>query len=163
MCTNFQAKQTTLTFVGADSKSALPRCHVCQFSVKVNNFDFFGPSFPKLGFVIQKTNVEIRISILKIPCVPSFRQNGQPWIFVPKFALIGFWSRNFENLSLDSESSLRYFVPQFSDKTVNFEFLDPNLPKNGFWSRYFKNLSLDSEWTPPIYHVCQFSVKMNTF
>ena len=31
----------------------------------------------KLGFEIQKTNVAIRISILEIPCVPIFRQNGQ--------------------------------------------------------------------------------------
>ena len=34
---------------------------------------------------------------------------------------------------------------QFSDKTNNFDFLGPNLPKNGFWGRNFKNLSLDSE------------------
>ena len=40
----------------------------------------------KLGFEIQKTNVGIRISILEIPCVPIFRQNGQLWIFGPKFA-----------------------------------------------------------------------------
>ena len=40
----------------------------------------------KLGFEIQKTNVGIRISILEIPCVPIFRQNGQLWIFEPKFA-----------------------------------------------------------------------------
>ena len=35
---------------------------------------------------IHKTNVGIRISILEIPCVPIFRQNGQLWIFGPKFA-----------------------------------------------------------------------------
>ena len=29
-----------------------------------------------LGLEIQKTNVGIRISILEIPCVPIFRQNG---------------------------------------------------------------------------------------
>ena len=52
---------------------------------------------------------------------------------------------------------------QFSDKTDNFEFLGPNLPKNGFWGQNFKNLSLDSESAPPIYHVCQFSVKMDNF
>ena len=52
---------------------------------------------------------------------------------------------------------------QFSDKTDDFKFLDPNLPKNGFWPRTFKNLSLDSESTPPIDHVCQFSVKMDNF
>ena len=34
----------------------------------------------------QKINVGIRISILEIPCVPFFRQNGQLWLFEPKFA-----------------------------------------------------------------------------
>ena len=61
---------------------------------------------------------------------------------------------------MDLESaSLRYYVHQFSDKTNNFKFLGPNLPKNGFWDR-ISSLSLDSESTSPIYHVCQFSVKM---
>ena len=64
----------------------------------------------------------------------------------PNVAKNGFWSQNFKNLSLDSESaSLRYYVHQFSDKTENFGFLGPNLPKNGFWGRNFKNLSLDLE------------------
>ena len=52
---------------------------------------------------------------------------------------------------------------QFSDKTDNFEFLDPNLPKNGFWGRNFKNLSLDLEAAAPIYRVCPFSVKIDNF
>ena len=52
---------------------------------------------------------------------------------------------------------------QFSDKTDNFDFLGPNLPKNGYWGRNFKNLSLDLESAPPRYHVCQFSVKMDNF
>ena len=52
---------------------------------------------------------------------------------------------------------------QFLDKMDNFEFLDPNLPKNGFWGRNLKNLSLDSKSTPPIYHACQFSVKIDNF
>ena len=52
---------------------------------------------------------------------------------------------------------------QFSDKTGNFEFLGPNLPKNELWDQHFKNLSLDSESTPPIYHMCQFSVKIDNF
>ena len=52
---------------------------------------------------------------------------------------------------------------QFSDKTDNFDFLGPNLPKNGFWGRIFKNLSLDSESASPRYSVSQFSVKMDNF
>ena len=62
MCANFQLKQTTLTFL----------VQICPKR--------------KLGFEIQKTNVGIRISILEISCVPIFRQNGQLWIFGPKFA-----------------------------------------------------------------------------
>ena len=62
MCTNFQFKRTTLIFLA----------QICPKR--------------KLGFEIQETNVGIRISILEIPCVPIFRQNGQLWIFGPKFA-----------------------------------------------------------------------------
>ena len=54
MCANFQAKQTDLTFSA-------------QISPKMD-----------LGLLaIQKTIVEIRISILDIPCVPIFSQNEQ--------------------------------------------------------------------------------------
>ena len=98
MCANFQLKQTTLTF----STQICPK--------------------RKLGFEIQKTNVGIRISILEIPNVQIFWQNGQLWLFRPK-----------------------------------------NLPKNEFWGRNFKHISLDLKSVPPIYHVCQFSVKMNNF
>ena len=50
---------------------------------------------------------------------------------------------------------------KFSDKMDSFEYLGPNLPENGFCHRNFKNLIMDSESTPPLYHVCQFSVKMD--
>ena len=58
---------------------------------------------------------------------------------------------------------MRYHVCQFSGKTNNFDFFDPNLPKNGFWGWNFKNLSADSRSAPPRDHVCQFSVKMDNF
>ena len=58
---------------------------------------------------------------------------------------------------------MRYHVCQFSDKTDNFDFLGPNLPKNGFLDQNFKNLSLDFESAPPRYHVSQFSVKIDNF
>ena len=53
MCANFQAKRKTLPF--------------------------FAQICPKgsLELEIHKTNVGIRISILEIPFVPIFRQNGQ--------------------------------------------------------------------------------------
>ena len=53
MCTNFQAKQTTLTFLA-------------QIGPKMN-----------LGLEIHKTNVGTRISIVKMPCVLIFRKNEQ--------------------------------------------------------------------------------------
>ena len=62
MCTNFQAKQIALTFLA-------------QICPKM-----------ELGLEIQKINVGIKISILEILCVPIFRQNGQLWLFRPKFA-----------------------------------------------------------------------------
>ena len=52
---------------------------------------------------------------------------------------------------------------QFLDKTDNFEFLGPNLPKNGFWGQNFKNLSLDSESASLRYYVHQFSDKTDNF
>ena len=62
MCTNFQATRTTLTFL-------------VQICFKMD-----------LRLEIQKANVGIRISIVKMPCVPIFRKNGQLWLFRPKFA-----------------------------------------------------------------------------
>ena len=62
LCANFQPNWTTLTFLA----------QICPKT--------------KLEFEIRKTNVGIRISIFEIPCVPIFRQNGQLWIFGPKFA-----------------------------------------------------------------------------
>ena len=52
---------------------------------------------------------------------------------------------------------------QFLDKTDNFEFLGPKLPKNGFWGQNFKNLSLDSELASLRYYEYQFSDKMDNF
>ena len=52
---------------------------------------------------------------------------------------------------------------QFSDKTDNFEFLGPNLPKNGFWCQNFKSLSLDFESASLRYYALQFSDKADNF
>ena len=72
MCANFQLKLTNLTFL----------VQICPKR--------------KLGFEIQKSNVGIRIIILEIPCVPIFRQNGQLWIFEPKFAQKWIWGAEFQ-------------------------------------------------------------------
>ena len=58
---NFQAKQIALTCSD-------------QISPKMD-----------LGLESQKTNVEIRMIILKILCAPIFRQNGQLSVSWPKF------------------------------------------------------------------------------
>ena len=48
-------------------------------------------------------------------------------------------------------------------KTDNFDFFDPNFPKNEFSGWNFRNLSPDLESAFPRYHVCQFSVKTDSF
>ena len=140
VCTNFYSKWTTLNFSA-------------QICPKKDS-----------GSEIQETNVGIRISIFKMPCVPVFRKNGQLWLFRPKFAQKWILGSEFKNLILDSKSaSLRCYVYQSSDIRFNFQFLEPNLLKNGFWGWNFKNQDLDSELTPPIYHLCQFPVKIDNF
>ena len=60
---------------------------MCQFSVKMNNSDFFTQFCPKmdLGLRNEKSNVGIRIKILEILCVPIFSQYEELWLFRPKF------------------------------------------------------------------------------
>ena len=137
MCTNFQLKRTTLTFLA-------------QIWPK-----------RKLGFEIQETNVGIRISILKIPCVPIFRQNGQLWVFGPKFAQKWILGSKFEKSKsgfrisileipytpiFRQNEQLWIFVPKFAQKWIlGSEF---QKSKSGF--------GIDSKC-----HGCQFSVKMD--
>ena len=84
-----------------------------------------------LAFKIQKTNLEIRIRIFKIPSVPIFKQNEQIWLFWPKFAQKGIYSWELIKPMLKQESaSSRYDLCQFSVKTDNFDFFGPNLLKN---------------------------------
>ena len=52
---------------------------------------------------------------------------------------------------------------QFSDRTDNFEFLGPNLPKNGFCGQNVKNLSLNLESVSLRYCEYQFSDKTDNF
>ena len=58
---------------------------------------------------------------------------------------------------------MTYHMYQFSDKTNNFEFMGPNLPKNKFWARNFKNLSPDLESTFLRYFMHQFPNKTGSF
>ena len=58
-----------------------------QFSDKTNMFEVLGPNLPKNGFWGENFKKSgFGMSILEILCVPILRQNGQLWIFGPKFA-----------------------------------------------------------------------------
>ena len=75
----------------SEKESASSRDHVCQFSGKTDNFDFFGPNLPKNGFrgsQFQKSKSEFGISTPKIPWEPISSQNEQLWIFRLKFGKI---------------------------------------------------------------------------
>ena len=66
-------------------------------------------------------------------------------------------------MSEQESASPRCHACQFSGKTENFGFFNPNLPINDMWGQNFKNRSPDSESALPRYQVCQFSVKTNSF
>ena len=72
MRTNFQTKQTTLNILA----QVYPKL---EFGIEIRKF--------KSGF---------GISILEILCAPIFRQNGQLWIFWPKFAQKWFLGSEFQ-------------------------------------------------------------------
>ena len=95
MCANFQAKQTTLTFLaqicpkmylGLETQKTNIGIRIrileilcVQFSGKTDNFDSLAQICPQmdLELEIQKINIRIRISIIKILCVLIFRLNRQ--------------------------------------------------------------------------------------
>ena len=68
------------------------RYHVYQFSDKTDKFDILGPNLPKNGFYVQNFKNSgfkksgFGIGILEILGAPIFRQDGQLWLFGPKFA-----------------------------------------------------------------------------
>ena len=78
MHASFQTKQTTLTFLA----------QICR---KID-----------IGLEIQKTNVGIRISILKTSCVPLLGKTNNFDFFNPTLPKNKFWGQNFKNLSADS-------------------------------------------------------------
>ena len=130
-----------------------------QFFNKTNNFDFFGPNLPKNGFWDQNfKNLSLDLESASLRCyVHQFSDKfAQKWILGSEFqkSKSGFGIRI---------NNLRYQVYQFSDKTDNFEFSGPNLPKNEFWGRNFKKLSLDSESTLQNTMCANFQSKWTTF
>ena len=107
LCASFEPNWTTLTFL-------------VQILPKMD-----------LGSEIQKANVGIRISIVKMPCMPIFRKNRQFCFFQPKFAQKWTLGSEFQKSKSGFRESAvpRYHVCQFSVKTNNFDFFGPNLPK----------------------------------
>ena len=114
MCANFQAKWTAFTFLA-------------QICPKIG-----------LGLEIQKTNVGIRISILKISCVPIFRQNEQLWLFRPKFPQKWILGTDFQksNCRFKISTSKKPYVPIFSQNWQLWIFR-PKFGEIANYMRYF--------------------------
>ena len=94
----------------------------------------------------------------------TLRQDKQFWLFGSKFAQK--WILGLEFQKSKSEFGINIletlWAPIFRQNGQHWLF-GSKFAKNRFWGRNFTNLSLDSESAPPIYHVCQFSVKMDNF
>ena len=141
---------------------------VCQISGKTKNFDFFSPNLAKNGFRFcnSENYVRIRISIVKMPCMLIFRENEQPWLFRPKFAQKWVLGSKFQN----SKSGFGIYIlkipcaPIFEIKQTILNFRAQICSKMDFGVGISKiEAWIWLEWTPPIYHVYQFSVKMDKF
>ena len=104
MCTDFQAKQTTLTFFDPNlskNEFKVRNCkNYCWNKINILEIPFvpifwqnkqlllLGPKFAQkwnLGLEFQKSKYGFSIRTSKTPFVPIFTQNGQFWIFWPKF------------------------------------------------------------------------------
>ena len=132
-CANFQSKWTTLNFLA-------------QFCPKMD-----------LGLEIEKSNVGIRIKILKILSVPIFNQYGELWLFRHKFAQKCILGSEFQKPECEFRiSTFKILCVPIFRKNWQLRLFWPNWPN-------FKNLGSDSESSPPRYDVRQFSVKTDNF
>ena len=115
-----------------------------------------------LGLETEKSNVGIRINIVETLCVQIFSQTGLIFLaqICSKMDLGSEIQKN--NVGIRISIAKMPCVP-ISGKMDNFDFFDPNLPKNGFWGQNFKNLSLDLESASFRYYVHQFSDKTDNF
>ena len=142
------------------------RYHVYQFSDKTNNFDLLGPNLPKNGFWGQNfKNLSLDLESASLRYYEhQFSDKTDNFDFLgPNLPKNEFWGQNFKNLSwIWNEHPWDTMCTNIQTKRTALNFW-ANLPKNGSWSRNFKNLSLDLESTPPLYHVYQFSVKIDNF
>ena len=138
--------------------------HVCQFSVKMNNFSV--QICPKIDWELdtEKSNVRIRIS--------QHRRDTLCANFQPKWTTLTFSAQIFPQMDLGLEVQktnvgIRINILQipcvsiFRQNGQLWPFRPKFTQENGFWGQNFKNLSPDSESAPPRYRMSQFSVKMN--
>ena len=140
MRANFQEKRKTLTFSTQICPKMNSGVRISKIEVRIRNLHF--QDTMRVNFQLKRTTLTFFAQIC------------------PKRKL------GFEIHKTNVEiivNTFRYQVYQFSDKTDNFEFFGPNLPKNGFWGQNFKNLRLDSE--SPSLRCCvhQFSDKKDNF
>ena len=99
----------------------------------------------ELGLKIQKTNVGIRISILKILCMQILGKTDNLEFFDPNLPKNKFRGWNFKYLNADSESAPpSYHVCQLLVKVDNFEFFGLNLGKLPNYMRYFGSDNVES-------------------
>ena len=126
---------------------ASSRYSACQFSGKMDKFDFFGPHLNKNGlqgwsFKNLSQDSESAPPRYQV-CQFSSKANNFDF-FGPNSPKNGFWDRNFEILSSDLESGPPiYHVCQFFDKTDNFEFLGVNLGKLSNYVQYFGSYNVE--------------------
>ena len=109
---------------------------MCQFSVKIDNFDFFHPILPKNGFrANEKCNLGIRMKILEILCVSIFSQYEELWLFRPEFAQKWILGSEFQK----SKSGFGISTSKMPCEPVfrQNEFLGLNLGKLPNYVRYF--------------------------
>ena len=102
-----------------------------------------------LGFEIQKTNFGIRIHILEIPCVPSFRQMDKFDFFGLNLAKNQFLVWNSGNKCWNKNRHPRdTMCVNFQTKRTTLTFFGPNMPKNKFLGWKFRKLMLEKERHP---------------
>ena len=123
-----------------------PRDTLCaNFRVKRKTLNFSAQICPKmdLGLEIQKIIVGIDISILEIPYVPIFRQNGHFLVFRHKFPKKLILGSEFQKFWSGFGISTPKIPSEISVKTDNFEFFDLNLGKMPNYMRYFGSNNLE--------------------
>ena len=85
----------------------------------------------------QKSKSGFRISILEKLCVPIFRQNGELWIFGPKFVQIWILGSEFQKSKFGFGINTSNIPCQFSVKMDNVWFFGLNLAKLPSYAQYF--------------------------